>query len=198
MISPWMQNGNIISFLQRETLSIRERVIMLQDVAAGLTYLHSQGIIHGDLTGANILIDDTRRARLIDFGLSSIKAMFEGTSYWSSTVGGAIRWRAPELLPPWPLGESTSVEFVPDFTVACDIFSFGNVMLHAISDRRPYFNLRYETSVLMSICHGTRPKRPLVPLLTDSHWDFINWCWGDTPSARPCAAEVLSAISDVS
>lgn len=80
---------------------------------------------------ANILIDDDGRARLVDFGLSSIKAQFAGTSYWTSTAGGAIRWRAPELLPPWPMEEGSDLnDFVPNLTVACDIFSFGCVMLH--------------------------------------------------------------------
>lgn len=74
-----------------------------------------------------MLIDDTGRACLVDFGLSFIKVEFEGTSYWSSTVGGAMRWRAPELLP--PLFEDV-VNFKPSLTPACDIYSFGSVMLH--------------------------------------------------------------------
>jgi serine/threonine protein kinase len=60
---------------------------------------------------------------LVDFGLSTIKAVFEGTSYAPSTVGGAIRWRAPELL------DFTEEDFTPILTTACDIYSYGSVML---------------------------------------------------------------------
>ncbi|KAF7984729.1 hypothetical protein HWV62_11662 [Athelia sp. TMB] len=146
MISPWMENGNLMRFLKRENPSLQKRLRLLRDVVAGLTYrqctgsnmftsvliaaVHSKGIIHGDLTGTNIMIDDTYNARLSDFGLSAVKTASEGTSYWSSTVGGAIRWRAPELLPPFPLDDNNNMEDVPDITAACDIFSFGNVMLH--------------------------------------------------------------------
>jgi serine/threonine protein kinase len=72
---------------------------------------------------ANILIDDNGKARLVDFGLSTIKAEFEGTSYSSSTVGGAIRWRALELLP------FTAEDFTPKLTAACDVYSYGGIML---------------------------------------------------------------------
>lgn len=53
--------------------------------------------------------------------MSSIKAEFEGYS-WTSTIGGAIRWRAPELLP--------QNDHAPVLSNACDVYSFGNVMLH--------------------------------------------------------------------
>ena len=72
---------------------------------------------------ANILIDSDGKARLVDFGLSTIKAVFEGTSYSQSTVGGAIRWRALELL------HFTEEDFTPILTTACDIYSYGSVML---------------------------------------------------------------------
>lgn len=91
--------------------------------------VHSEGIIHGDLTGANVLIDDSGVACLVDFGLSLIKVDFEGTSFITSTVGGAMRFRAPELLP------SIEVEIYDKFkatlTFACDIYSLGSVTLQA-------------------------------------------------------------------
>ena len=71
---------------------------------------------------ANILIESDGKARLVDFGLSTIKAVFEGTSYSLSTVGGAIRWRARELL-------HFTEDFTPVLTTACDIYSYGSVML---------------------------------------------------------------------
>lgn len=66
----------------------------------------------------NVLLNAEGKACLTDFGLSSIKAEFEGTSYWSSTVGGAIRWRATELF-----------ENEPVLTKECDIYSFGCIMM---------------------------------------------------------------------
>ena len=82
---------------------------------------------------SNVLINNEHHACLTDFGLSRIRAEFEGTSYWSSTVGGALRWRAPELLPgqndPEEDGTETSKKSVPVLTFECDVYSFGCVML---------------------------------------------------------------------
>ncbi|KZP09930.1 kinase-like protein [Athelia psychrophila] len=200
MISPWMKNGNLIRYMESKYLTVSERLHLLLDVVSGIEYLHSQsgGIIHGDLTGANILIDDQGKALLVDFGLSSIKVQFEGTSYWSSTAGGAIRWRAPELLPRWPVEEDSDLDsFVPDLRVACDIFSFGCVMLHTISGKLPYFNIpsHCESVVVMCLSSGQRPRRPDEPLLTDAYWGLVNWCWGKSACARPTAKEVRLRVS---
>ena len=102
--------------------------------------VHSFSVIHGDLTGvstqcgtvwdpcihlsqSNILIDDEGKACLCDFGLSSIAADFQGTSFLTSTIGGNVRWAAPEL---YFTNEDDST---PTVTTHSDIYSFGSVML---------------------------------------------------------------------
>ncbi|KAF7975591.1 hypothetical protein HWV62_9153 [Athelia sp. TMB] len=193
MVSPWMENGNLIHYMENRNPCTTERLQLLSDVAAGLTHLHSKDIIHGDLTGANILINDSGRACLVDFGLSFIKVEFEGSSYWSSTLGGAMRCRAPELFP--PLGGDVAT-FVPDLTSACDIYSFGSVMLHLISGKIPYFNIKQDAYILLELHFGRLPQRPQNTMLSDLHWIFITKCWDSVPASRPSAASVEISIMD--
>jgi serine/threonine protein kinase len=70
---------------------------------------------------SNILIDHNGTARLVDFGLSTIKPEFDSTSYNSSTIGGALRWLSPELLP--VSGKARIL------SPASDIYSLGSVIL---------------------------------------------------------------------
>ncbi|KAE9404395.1 kinase-like protein, partial [Gymnopus androsaceus JB14] len=51
LISPWMENKDIITFLRKNPTHDRRRV--LSEVAAGLSYLHSRDppILHGDIRG---------------------------------------------------------------------------------------------------------------------------------------------------
>lgn len=53
LVCPWYDNGSLSSYLEShgETLSIIRRFQLLSDVSAGLQYLHSCSVVHGDLTG---------------------------------------------------------------------------------------------------------------------------------------------------
>jgi len=59
-------------------------------------------MVHGDLKGANILIDDQGRACLSDFGLATV--VYDKDTVNLMTTGsiahGSTRWMAPELLSP--------------------------------------------------------------------------------------------------
>lgn len=137
---------------------------------------------------------------------------FEGTSYWSKTVGGAMRYRAPELVPP----TAKEVEsYVGDLTKMCDIYSFGSLLLHVrlcllfkssytvepssqvMSGQEPYHNIQDDLRVVICIFSRLHPERPPTAHLTDKRWKLINQCWGTCgdPSSRLTAEEVVEAIT---
>ena len=114
--------------------------------ATGLEYLHSHGIVHGDLKGvsghtrshlrsnpdyikANILIDSRCSARLADFGLTMI--IDEATG--GSTTGnhgprGTTRWMAPEMLLPEEYGFTDDcLRRLP--STGTDIYALGMTVL---------------------------------------------------------------------
>ncbi|KDR84190.1 hypothetical protein GALMADRAFT_133541 [Galerina marginata CBS 339.88] len=177
MVCPWIIDGNLHNYLndQKAELNLGRRLQILIDVAEGLAYLHAKSIIHGDLTTANILIENGK-ALLTDFGLSNVVAEFRTTSFISSTVAGAPRWAAPEL---FPFGDDAGK--IPEVTKRCDIYSFGSVTLQVISGRIPYENIRHDMRVLMELMNGTYPPRPSEPLLSNDFWNFIVICWNQRP-----------------
>jgi hypothetical protein len=69
--------------------------------------------------------------------MSTILVEFQGTSYFTSSVGGAVRWAAPEL---YRIPEDGST---PAITAACDTYSYGSVTLQVRADnpRRSHFNI---------------------------------------------------------
>jgi len=126
LVSPWIPNGTLNEYLafKHNDLTALDRSRMLEDVSAGLRYLHSVPVMHGDITGANILIDKRGHARLIDFGLSTITQPLLGQSHLAATSirPGAIRYAAPELVLSENGRDLGSLE-------KTDIYSFGCVML---------------------------------------------------------------------
>ncbi|KAF8595206.1 kinase-like protein, partial [Ceratobasidium sp. AG-I] len=68
MVSPWMANGTLQEYIAKNR-HVDRWGLSLQ-VAAGLTYIHQQGMVHGDLKAMNILVSDDGIAKIADFGSS--------------------------------------------------------------------------------------------------------------------------------
>ncbi|KAG2047851.1 kinase-like protein [Suillus hirtellus] len=195
LVSPWMPNGTLNAYLvsNHDHLTVLDRSRMLEDVSAGLRYLHSKAVMHGDITGANILIDKGGHARLIDFGLSTITQPLLGQSHLAVTSihHGAIPYAAPELILP-----DTTCD--PGLVEKIDIYSFGCVMLQILSGRPPWSEIksaRLVACITNLISQGRRPQRPDGhPRIIDSDWKFIQKCWQSEPHLRPSANEVLDFV----
>ncbi|OAX32019.1 kinase-like protein [Rhizopogon vinicolor AM-OR11-026] len=191
LVSPWMPNGTLHAYLKsrQNNLTILERSRLLEDVSVGLRYLHSVPVMHGDITGANILIDERGNARLIDFGHSCFIRPLLSQSYLAITSirHGAIRYEAPELL--------TSDDFRDLPLEKVDIYSFGCVMLQILSGRPPWSETQSEINIIISISQGGGPRRPNGdPSIIDSDWEFVQKCLGHKPELRPSADEVFDFV----
>ncbi|KAG1906932.1 kinase-like domain-containing protein [Suillus fuscotomentosus] len=197
LVSPWIPNGTLTNFLDTYggNLSLISKLWLLHDVAAGLDYLHSFPLIHGDLTGSNVLINAEGMACLVDFGLSTvIGGGLEGGSSIapSSCRPGAIRWTAPELL------GDPEISYLP--TPKSDIYSFGSVMLQILSNRFPWYTDRgimAEFRIIAKLLVGTTPPRPDDPCISEKHWALISECWRPISSteSRPTTVQLVDTIS---
>ncbi|KAJ7278948.1 TKL/TKL-ccin protein kinase [Mycena rebaudengoi] len=199
MVCPWLEQGSVSKYMERhgDLLSMTDRLQLLCEVADGLSYLHANSIVHGDLTGSNILIDDDGKAKLCDFGLSSIVVEFCGTASLTSCIGGAVRWADASLytLSTEDDNEDADAERpAPAITTRSDIYSFGSVTLEILSGRVPYHYLRTDAQVVIEIHRGNKPRRPAESFVTDDQWALIQRCWAADPDARPDISEVNSAI----
>jgi serine/threonine protein kinase len=104
------------------------RISMARDIAAGMNYLHGQGIIHRDLNSKNVLLRKDLTALVADFGLAR---MFQPQEKKENnrarggrrrmTVVGTPYWMAPEML----RGEG--------YDEKIDIFSYGIVVCEMIT-----------------------------------------------------------------
>ncbi|KAG6887213.1 hypothetical protein C0992_013363 [Termitomyces sp. T32_za158] len=181
-VSLWMSNGNINEYLKKNPGAPRQKLAV--DVASGLQYLHSEGIIHGDLKGVNVLVDDAGRACLADFGLSSVSdpSIISWTSASApSSKGGTKGWQAPELFP----DDQRTVKN----TEASDMYAWGCVCMEIFTGKHPQFR-RYPM---------TRVEVPSPSWtdwgLTEEIWSCMERCWDQEPSNRPSAGDVVHFLS---
>ncbi|XP_064861207.1 interleukin-1 receptor-associated kinase 1 isoform X2 [Oncorhynchus nerka] len=132
----FMPNGSLEDQLHNQAsaaLFWPQRVSVLLGTARAIQFLHSSSpqLIHGDIKSSNILLDEHLEPKLGDFGLarfccspSSRSAGRTTTVAYTKTVRGTQAYLPDEYLKTGALG------------VAIDIFSFGVVLLEALTGRR--------------------------------------------------------------
>ncbi|KAF9262257.1 kinase-like protein [Marasmius fiardii PR-910] len=191
LVSPWMERGNLVTFLKETPKDLIDHHSLAHDVANGLSYLHDMKIAHGDLKGVNILITVDNRARIGDFGLSRVADThaINLTSTTSAALKGTTRWQAPELLTTDPPGVTSKQS---------DMYAFGCVCYELFTGRVPFFELK-DVAVIVAVLvekkHPSRPAPNESPELDDLIWELMVSCWDANPGVRPSARDVLTFMN---
>ncbi|KDQ50227.1 hypothetical protein JAAARDRAFT_200121 [Jaapia argillacea MUCL 33604] len=188
MVSEWMPNGNLLDFVKKH--SDVNRVKLITDLAAGLQYVHSCGLVHGDVKSLNVLIDSAHRARLADFGESSMTHK-DLTTTTQLDSRGSPRWWAPELLEPqkWDRQDYNR-------RWESDVWAFGLTAWEAFAECHPFpeIDAMAILPLLMEITNGNPQKRPSAPGLSNSLWDIILECWRPRWQDRPPMRHILEHL----
>nr|DAD27242.1 TPA_asm: hypothetical protein HUJ06_028710 [Nelumbo nucifera] len=114
------QRGKILDFNQRLEICI--------DVAHALTYLHlyaEKQIIHRDVKSSNILLTESYRAKVTDFGFARVGPNEDDQTHISTKVKGTAGYLDPEYLKTYQL------------TPKSDVYSFGVLLVEVLTGRRP-------------------------------------------------------------
>ncbi len=194
IVLEYMQNGSLYMLLHSEkTLSWKEGYEIVVDIAKGLTFLHENGIIHRDLKSLNVLLDKANQAKISDFGLSRITFFSDNDNEQPALEGaapikgnkigkaGTVPWIAPEL---FRQGQ--------DYTLACDVYSFGMIIWEIMTRSEPYAHIAALELVERWVQEGNREKIPeeAPPILREL---TVN-CWAGDPTMRPTMEVVLEKL----
>ncbi|KAF8603986.1 kinase-like protein [Ceratobasidium sp. AG-I] len=181
MVSPWIARGSLNSYLAKNPEKTRPQ--LCTQVADGLAYLHSCGIVHGDLKGANVLFSDDGDPLLTDFGNAVLQERTLQFTYTTAKTSLSPRWAAPELI----RGEES-------FSFETDVFALGMTILEIITGSVPYSRLN-DFGVMYAIAEGRLPERPEGNISTKSKhgdvlWSLLTRCWDRAAKSRPSASTV--------
>ncbi|KAG5637390.1 hypothetical protein H0H81_004767 [Sphagnurus paluster] len=189
IVSPWMEAGDINRYIKSKPDAY--------DVVEGLLYLHKNGIVHGDLKGPNILVNDAGRACLTDFGISSVvdEKILAWTSYSSATSkGGSVRWQAPELF-------NTKDDRLINNTTESDVYAWACVCYEIFTGDTPFTKMS-DSRVMFCVMSGERPTRPpdSSPAwrswgLTENIWLLMQECWALNPKERPTTEQLRHRLA---
>ncbi|KAI9022650.1 kinase-like domain-containing protein [Hyaloraphidium curvatum] len=173
---------------------------LLFQVALGMNHLHSRPtpILHLDLKGDNVLVDENGVAKISDFGMSKIRAT--AALHSTQRSGGTAVFMAPEAFARPRAKPGT----------ATDVYAFGMTMWELLSQGDlPLFDELMDEDLLIP-GHGVdmeafgerlrsdprfRPERPRG--IPDATWALMQRCWAFDAAARPAFGEVADELKSI-
>ena len=174
---------NLHKFLEanRGALKPQQQLRLCLDIATGLAFLHSQNppLVHRDLTARNVLLDESRRAKIGDLGQSKLRT----AAHFQTRQPGAVPYMPPEAL-----------RTQPQYTEKVDIFSFGVLMLEIATQTPPSGGL----DGIDATPEEERRSSDLTRLAKDHPLkSLIRSCLKNKPGERPDAATLLEELQEV-
>jgi hypothetical protein len=128
--------GGETSPMQTTQLSAQNILHLAKGVAVGCAYLRKQGFSHKNLKPSNVLIDGAIDVKLTDYSVKEFNELFHSKSTCTRQFAACnLLYVAPESL-------RVSTPFLPyGLDTRSDVFSFGVLLQHMITGKRPYEGL---------------------------------------------------------
>lgn len=200
---------NVLANPRLPVPTMAQRVRWLLQVAYGMAFLHERHILHRDLKPGNVLLDDTRTAKICDFGLARVA---EGSRSQMTGYLGTVQYMAPETMKGRKARYGESV----------DVFSFGIVMREVALWQLAYLDTYAAASGASSssgsggggapacslfqlrdqVLNGRRPTVPSAAVLSQTQGlpelvALAQRCWDADPAARPPFSAVVEELESV-
>ena len=189
-------------------------------LASGLCFLHSHGILHHDVKTDNALLDANHTVcKLADFGLASLSLKYAGRKDRTSvSMGGTLRYLAPEKLEESRRdaqksrdrgdgrgnnsgrssggssgGSSSSLgRTLVSYEDRADVYAFALLLWELTHERRAFEGMTGGAAAF-SASKGLRPQF-LEPNLYGTIPALTFECWARRPEDRPSMSTVLERL----
>ncbi|CAL0333805.1 unnamed protein product [Lupinus luteus] len=195
LVYVYMSKGSLASHLygeENEALSWNMRVDIALEVARGLEYLHDGAVppvIHRDIKSSNILLDQSMRARVADFGLSREEMVDK-----HAAIRGTFGYLDPEYISSGKL------------TKKSDVYSFGVLLFEIIAGRNPQQGLMEYVELAAMNTEGKVGWEEIADSRLEGNFDVQELnevaalaykCVERAPKKRPSMRDIVSVLTRI-
>lgn len=174
LVQEWVDGAPLSAVLDRHgRLSAEQSLGVIRGGLLGLAHAHQRGLVHRDVSMANILVDAAGVSKLVDFGLAAPSGSADGLG--GSSVGTPA-FSSPEAVLGQPM------------TPRSDVYSAAAVLFALLTARAPYVGDL--PTVLQAHVTAPTPALPgFAPRLTNLLWRAM----AKRPEDRPADAAAFLA-----
>ncbi|MBI2983914.1 MAG: serine/threonine protein kinase [Chloroflexi bacterium] len=163
-------------------LSVAEAVRLATEIANGLSFAHSRGIVHADMKPSNILLTDDGRAKIADFGIARMPQEDASTPQLFATA----MYVAPERVEGKPLSPQS------------DIYGLGLVLYEMLVGRPPFTSANPSVLLRDHVVRQPVPPSHLRQSLPRELDSVVMKCLAKDPGLRYVrASDVAKALASL-
>ncbi|XVF87476.1 hypothetical protein PTKIN_Ptkin18bG0122900 [Pterospermum kingtungense] len=179
VITEYLSEGSLRAYLHKldhKSLPLQKLIAIALEVARGMQYIHSQGVIHRDLKPENVLIDEEFHMKIADFGIACEEAYCD----LLTDDPGTYRWMAPEMIKKKSYGRKV------------DVYSFGLILWEMVAGTIPYEDMNPIQAAFAVVNKNLRPVIPgdCPPAMRA----LIEQCWSLHADKRPEFWQIVKVL----
>src|SRR6187401_438956 len=138
-------------YVRSHTQTLREKLLLVADLADAVQHAHHRGIIHRDLKPANILVTEAGEPKILDFGIArAAHGHLIGTV---QTVAGEVLGTVSYMSPEQIAGDMSGLD------TRSDVYALGVILYEVIAGRPPYELDRKSLAEAARVIHEVEPTR---------------------------------------